>query len=160
MKFDLRSLITRWTILGSLGVAGVLLVITLIVIGWTTPRVSPEVGFAPADLTIIPAPTGTLNVTAVPTTDPALLSPTAAGDQISINGYVQITGTEGEGLRVHATPGLETDTVFRGEEAEVFIVREGPQEVDGYTWWYIEAPYDETRRGWAAADFLIVVPPP
>jgi hypothetical protein len=102
---SVTPMINRWTILGSLGVAGALLVITLISIGWTTPRVSPEVGFAPADLTIIAAPTGTFIVTAAPTVDPALITPTPAGDQIAVDAYVQINGTEGEGLRVHATPG-------------------------------------------------------
>jgi len=27
-------------------------------------------------------------------------------------------------------------------------------------WWYLVAPYDETRVGWAAADFLSYVPEP
>ena len=45
-------------------------------------------------------------------------------------------------------------------DAEVFMVRDGPQTADGYTWWYLVAPYDETRAGWAAADFLVVVPSP
>ena len=73
---------------------------------------------------------------------------------------MQISGTEGEGLRIRSTPGLNGETVFRGEESEVFVVRDGPQTADGYTWWYLVAPYDETRAGWAAADFLAVVPSP
>ena len=54
----------------------------------------------------------------------------------------------------------DTETVFRGEEAEVFVIRDGPQQADGYTWWYLVAPNAETRAGWAAADFLAVVPGP
>jgi len=160
MPFDYRKLLTRWTILGSLGVAGGLLLLTLIIIGWTTPRISPEVGFAPADITSIPAPTHTPNVTAAPTVDPLLVTPTAAADQISIGGYVQISGTEGEGLRIRSAPGLNSETVFRGEEAEVFTVVDGPREADGHVWWYVVAQYDDTRAGWAAAEFLTVVPPP
>jgi hypothetical protein len=80
--------------------------------------------------------------------------------QIGIGGYVQISGTEGAGLRIHSAPGLNTDTVFRGEEAETFQVTDGPQQADGYTWWHIVAPYDSTRAGWAASDFLAVVPSP
>ncbi|MBI3166483.1 MAG: hypothetical protein HYZ24_17490, partial [Chloroflexi bacterium] len=53
-----------------------------------------------------------------------------------------------------------TETVFLGEEAEVFLVKDGPQEADGYIWWYMVASYDDTRAGWAAADFLSVVPEP
>jgi hypothetical protein len=157
---DLRPYLNRYVILGTLAFAGILLIITLIIIGWTSPRFSPEVGFVPADLTMIPAPTHTPDVTVVPTNDPLIATPTPAANTIAIKGYVQIKGTEGQGLRIRSSPGLNADTVFRGEEAEVFVVHDGPQTADGYTWWYLVAPYDETRAGWAAADFLAVVPSP
>lgn len=156
---NLRLYLNRWVIIGMLGVAGILLVITLVVIGWTSPRFSPEVGFAPADLTMIPAPTHTPLASAVPTNDP-FVTPTLDPTSINLNGYVQITGTEGQGLRIRLAPGLNTETVFRGEEAEVFVVQDGPQSADGHTWWYVVAPYDATRAGWAAADFLAVIPSP
>jgi len=156
---DLRPYLNRYVILGTLAFAGILLITTLIIIGWTSPRFSPDVGFAPADLTMIPAPTHTPNVTAAPTNDP-LITPTLTADTIGIGVYVQINGTEGEGLRIRVTPGLNSETVFRGEEAEVFLVKDGPQTADGYTWWYLVAPYDETRAGWSAADFLAVVSSP
>ncbi len=156
---DLRPYLNRWVIIGTLAFAGTLLLITLIVIGWTSPRFSPEVGFAPADLTMIPAPTHTPNVTAVPTNDPSI-TPTLAANTIGISSYVQINGTGNDGLRIRSAPGLNTETVFRGEEAEVFVVKDGPQSADGYTWWYLVAPYDETRAGWAAADFLSFIPSP
>ncbi len=156
---DLRPYLNRYVIIGTLAVAGILLIITFIIIGWTSPRFSPDVGFAPADLTMIPAPTHTPNVTAIPTNDP-LITPTLAANTIGIGGYVQISGTEGEGLRIRQTSGLNADTVFRGEESEVFVVKDGPQTADGYTWWYLVAPYDETRAGWSVADFLAVVPSP
>src|SRR6185295_7335206 len=131
--------------LGTLSVTGILLFITLVMIGWTSPRFSPNVGFVPADLTMIPAPTHTPDVLPTATVDPLLATPTAAGDTITIGGYVQINGTEGDGLRIRSSPGLNSETVFRGEEAEVFVVKDGPQSADGYTWWYLVAPYDETR---------------
>ena len=151
--------LNRYVIIGSLVLAGILILITLILIGWTSPRFSPEVGFAPADLTMIPAPTHTPAATDSPTPDP-FATPTVDPTTINIDGYVQITGTGGDGLRIRSAPGLNSDTVFRGEEAEVFVVKDGPQTADGYTWWYVVAPYDDTRAGWAAADFLAVVPPP
>ncbi len=157
---DLKPYLNRWVIFGTLAVTGILIVITLIIIGWTSPRFSPNVGFAPADLTMIPAPTHTPSVPIIPTNDPLIATPTLAANVIGINGYVQISGTEGEGLRIRSTAGLNGETVFRGEEAEVFVVHDGPQTVDGYTWWYLVAPYDDTRAGWAAADFLAVVPSP
>jgi hypothetical protein len=156
---DLRPYLNRFVIVGSLITAGILILITLILIGWTSPRFSPEVGFAPADLTMIPAPTHTPGVTATPTIDP-FASPTVDATSINIEGYVQITGTGTDGLRIRSAPGLNTETVFRGEESEVFLVKDGPQTADGYTWWYVVAPYDDTRAGWAASEFLAVVPPP
>lgn len=157
---DIKPYINRSVIFGAIGFTGCLLIITLVVIGWTSPRFSPDVGFAPADLTMIPAPTHTPDVTPIPTTDPNLVTPTLAPDTIGVGAYVQISGTEGEGLRIRSAPGLTGDTVFFGGESEVFVVRDGPQTADGYTWWYLVAPYDETRAGWAAADFLVIVPSP
>ena len=157
---DLKPYLNRWTVFGAIAVAGILLIITLIIIGWTSPRFTPDVGFAPADLTMIPAPTHTPNAPLVPTLDPSLVTPTLAPGTIGIGAYVQISGTEGEGLRIRSIAGLTGDTVFFGGESEVFLVRDGPQTADGYTWWYLVAPYDENRAGWAAADFLAVVPSP
>lgn len=156
---DLRPYLNRFVIFGAFITAGVLILITLILIGWTSPRLSPEVGFAPADLTMIPAPTHTPAASATPTFDP-LASPTVDATTIHIDGYVQIIEVGTDGLRIRSAPGLNTETVFLGEEAEVFLVKDGPQEADGYTWWYMVASYDDTRAGWAAADFLSVVPAP
>jgi hypothetical protein len=151
--------LTPWTAAGALGVAGCLSLSTLIAIGWTSPRLSPDVGFVPADLTMIPAPTHTSDAPPTPTFDPNV-TPTLDPTRISAGGYVQITGTDGEGLRLRAAPGLAGEDLFLGFDEEVFQVRDGPQQVDGYTWWYLVAPYDENRAGWAAADFLAVVPSP
>ena len=154
---DLPSLWNVWTILGAFAVAGCLLLITLFAIGWTSPHQAGNLGFVPADLTIIAPPTATVNPTATGIPSGTL---TPVPGQISVSAYVQISGTEGAGLRIRSAPGLTSDTVFRGEEAETFQVKDGPKQADGYTWWYVVAPYDSTRAGWAAADFLTVVPSP
>ena len=151
------SIINVWTIAGALLVAGCLLTITLVLIGWTRPRQPGQLGFVPADVTIIPPSTATPSPAPTPT--PAG-TPSAPNGQIGIGAYVQISGTEGAGLRIRTAPGLTSDTVFRGEEAETFKVTDGPQQADGHTWWHVVAPYDETRAGWAAADFLAIVPAP
>lgn len=151
------GLLNVWTIAGALGVAGCLLLFTLVSIGWTHARPGTNLGFVPADLTIIPPSTATLSPTLVP---PPAGTTTAAATEIAVDAYVQITGTGGDGLRIRSAPGLNGDTVFRGEEAETFQVKDGPRQADGYTWWYLAARYDATRAGWAAADFLAVVPAP
>jgi hypothetical protein len=42
----------------------------------------------------------------------------------------------------------------------VFLVSDGPQEVDGLTWWYLVGFFDESRNGWAASNFLQVIQNP
>jgi hypothetical protein len=73
---------------------------------------------------------------------------------IGVGAYVQVSGTEGAGLRMRADPGLGTAIKFTALDSEVFLVIDGPIEDDGYTWWHLEAPYDQTRNGWSAGDFL------
>jgi hypothetical protein len=153
-----RQLFNKWVILGALLLAVLLTLITAISIGLTSARQNSEVGFAPADLTVIPAPTSTSSAPPTATIDP--FAPTIAPTGIAINNYVQITGTEGEGLRIRSEPGLNGNPEFLGYDSEVFIVKDGPRDADGFVWWYLVAPYDETRVGWAAADFLTYVPAP
>jgi hypothetical protein len=155
---NVRELFNKWVILGALILAGLLLLITAISIGLTSAARSSGVGFAPADLTVIPAPTGTSGAPPTPTIDP-FATPTSPGG-VALGNYVQITGTEGQGLRIRAEPGLDGEFQFLAYDAEVFVIQDGPREVDGYTWWYLVAPYDETRVGWAAADFLTYIPAP
>lgn len=153
---DLSGLFNSWTALGALLVAGCLLVFTLVSIGWTSARQTPPLGFVPADLTIIPPSTATPEPTLVAT-------PAGTGTpvgQIGIGTFVQIKGTEGAGLRIRREASQAGDTVFLGEEAETFQVKDGPRQADGYTWWYLVAPYDENRAGWAAADYLAAVAAP
>ncbi len=112
-------------------------------------------------LTVIPAPTATLT----PSVSPISLTPSATstlmvggtGNEIQVGVYVQITGTGGDGLRLRAGPGTENEPIFLGREAEVFLVKDGPKEGSGYTWFFLEAPYDTTRSGWAVANYLQVI---
>ncbi|WP_322807720.1 SH3 domain-containing protein [Thermanaerothrix sp.] len=108
--------------------------------------------------TVIPAPTSTTlpnafqAPTATSTIDP-LLNPTG----IRLGEYVQVYGTGGEGLRLRTKPGTRSAVMFLAMEEEVFQVLDGPVPADGYVWWYLQAPYDKNRSGWAAADFLKIV---
>ena len=112
-------------------------------------------------LTVIPAPTATLT----PSASPISLTPSATstlmvggtGNELQVGAYVQITGTGGDGLRLRAGPGTENEPIFLGREAEVFLVKDGPKEGSGYTWFFLEAPYDTTRSGWAVANYLQVI---
>jgi hypothetical protein len=87
------------------------------------------------------------------------LLPLESGE-LGIGSFAQIVGTEGTGLNIRSAPGLSSDIQFLGFDAEVLEVRDGPVEQDGYTWWYVVTPVDESRAGWAAAPFLSVVANP
>ncbi|MBG0784040.1 MAG: hypothetical protein H0S79_02950 [Anaerolineaceae bacterium] len=107
-------------------------------------------------LTMISAPTLTPEPTQPPST-PTPSEPTVVvlpEGVIGVGIYVQVSGTDGAGLRMRSEPGLSGTVNFTALDAEAFLVIDGPVEADGYTWWHLEAPYDQTRNGWSAGDFL------
>jgi len=67
--------------------------------------------------------------------------------------------TGGVGLRIHTDPTLSA-AFFSAFDSEVFLVDNGPEQADGYTWWHLTANYDATRDGWAVQDYLSAVPSP
>jgi hypothetical protein len=157
---NLGRYLNGWVVLGAFAVAGILLIASLISFGWGRTDQTGTVGFAPAYLTVIPAPTSTPFVP-TPTPDPnQQTTPSPAPGSIYVGGYAQITGTGGDGLRLRAAPGLNAEPLFLGYDSEVFQVEDGPQQADGYTWWYLVALYDKSRAGWAAANFLGYIPSP
>lgn len=112
-----------------------------------------------AVLTLIHAPTSTPLLLMTPGTNPTV-TPDTSGltiGGIGVGIYVQISGTDGTGLRLRKEPGIESEILFIGYDAEVFKVTDGPRELDGYVWWYLTAPYDESRSGWAAANYLTII---
>lgn len=160
---NLRRYATPGVVLSALLLGTVLLALAgVALVFWLPPLPSanepPEVA-----LTVIPAPTSTAQPPSPmpPPTSTATrtLSPLLP-DEMGIGSYVQIVGTEGTGLNIRDNPGLSTTIEFLGYDAEVFIVRDGPQEADGFTWWYLVTPVDESRAGWAAADYLSIVANP
>ena len=150
--------------MGSLLLAGLLLLASYIYIFWLSPHLFNPQSASPASVfTIIPASTSTPRFV---TSSPSPISPTPAPSftplpgTIALNTYVQITGTDGDGLRLRVFPALSSDPLFLGFDSEVFLVTDGPVQADDYTWWYLTAPYDETRSGWAVVNYLSYVPSP
>jgi hypothetical protein len=114
-----------------------------------------------AGLTIIPPTTSTpkpLPPTPTPIRPTPLASYTPGPGQIAVGVYVQPT-TGGVGLRVHTEPRLQAD-FFSAFDSEVFLITKGPEQADGYTWWYLTALYDAKRSGWAVQDYLAAIPKP
>ncbi len=155
--------LTPWTIFGAFLVAALLIALSLVIFGWWRTPSPSDPGVVLAALTVIPAPTSTPSPAPTATVNPfadVVLTSTPRPGEIRVGGYVQVSGTEGEGLRIRAAPGLDATPLFLGFDSEVFQVRDGPQMADGYTWWYLVAIYGEARAGWAAADFLEAIPSP
>jgi len=137
-----------------------LVFVTILILSVNRPPRTP-VGVVTAALTVIPVPTAT---SPPPTpTEPAPASdmpPSPPPGELAIGAFVQISGTGGDGLRLRADPGLAYESRFLGLEAEIYQIEAGPQDVDGYTWWYLVAPFDTTRRGWAVSNYLEVIQKP
>ncbi|HVN56222.1 MAG TPA: hypothetical protein VMT46_17965 [Anaerolineaceae bacterium] len=158
-----KDFLNVWVVLGGLALAGLLIVLVWLMLVYLRAPASHQL--APtAEVVIVPAPTLTPNIVLPdlpPTPTPTLQTvPQQAGGPISIGIYVQISGTGGDGLRLREQPGKSGALKFLGAESEVFQVKDGPHSADGLTWWYLVAPYDANRNGWAAADFLAVIQTP
>jgi hypothetical protein len=158
----IRGILNIWVIGGALVFAGFLIGLIILLVWLTRPETGSAAPATPVVI-VIPAPTVTLPLpTPTPessTPTPVIPPPPPAG-VLAVGAYVQISGTGGNGLRVRADPGLQGEVRFLAVEAEVFRVTDGPQDADGYTWWYLVAPADKTRQGWAASNFLAVVQNP
>lgn len=140
---------------------GGLFAILIILINFTRPPRTP-VGVVTAALTVIPASreTATPAAPALIPTEIAAATATLEPGIMGIGAFVQVSGTDGDGLRLRQGAGLEYEMQFLGLDGELFLIAAGPVEVDGYTWWFVVGSYDETRQGWAAANFLTLVPDP
>ncbi|MDH3943771.1 MAG: SH3 domain-containing protein [Anaerolineae bacterium] len=148
--------------LGTIGIAAVLTIASVVWL-WFSPPSGIEAGPPTAVLTVIPWDTSTPLPTATSTASPFEsdgAAATLAPGELGIGSLVQIVGTNGEGLNIRSAPGLSSEVFFLGYDAEVFIVSDGPVEMDGFTWWYLVTPVDESRSGWAAATYLAVIENP
>ena len=115
--------------------------------------------------TVTPSPTATVTPTPPPSedtpspTEAIEATPTASPD-ISIGGYVQVTGTGGYGLNLREGPGTNYPRTDTAAEGETFIVVEGPKSAGSSLWWKIRDPEDEEREWWAIGNYLMPVKQP
>ena len=156
----MKTILNGKVVLAALLLAGFLSCASLVYIFVAKPASSGAASLN-SGMTVIPAPSSTPRplpptLTPIPPT-PAATSTPAPGE-IAVGVYVQPT-TGGVGLRVHTDPKLDSP-FFSAFDSEVFLVSDGPQQGDGYVFWYLTASYDSKRAGWAAQDFLIAIPKP
>lgn len=95
-----------------------------------------------------------------PTLERSPTPPPLPQETFQVGQLVAVFGTGGDSLRLRTQPGLTSTIGFLVVEHEVFEVRGGPQEEDGYTWWYLVNPYDPTKSGWAVANYLRAIENP
>ena len=159
----LRSLFNLKVLFGAILVAAVLLAVLLIFV-FNARTAKPLSASATAVLYVIAAPSATPLIplaSATPSPTPASTQPEPwQNGLLGIGSYAQITGTGGDGLRLRAEPGLSGTVRFLAIDGEIFQALDGPRELDGYTWWLLQAPYDPNVQGWAVEDFLVVVQNP
>ena len=153
----LRWLFSPMILAGSAAFALLLLGITLGTI-WFLRPVPVTANQPTAVLYVIPAPTATLppppTATPLPEPSPTLPVPPPPPGEFSAGSFVQVVETGGEGLRLRTDAGLNTEVRLLAAESEIFQVQDGPQEADGFTWWYLVSPSDGSRRGWGVANYL------
>jgi hypothetical protein len=156
-------LINPVVVIAAIGFAIILFASALLLLWLIRPTPTPK-GPATGILNVIPLPSATQPLaTALPVgtaTSPSSTIPTPPPGVIAIGSYVQITGTGNDGLRVRSEPSLQGKVLFVAIEAEVFQVKDGPNQADGYIWWYLVAPYDEKHTGWAVSNYLAVIQNP
>ena len=113
----------------------------------------------PHAVTILPAPTET-PITIIPT---AIFTPTPSPvlglppGIMGIGAYAKVSNTGGAGLRIRQSATTDSLTQFIAMDEEVFEIIGGPVEKNAFTWWQLEAPYDKTRTGWAAEEYLTLI---
>lgn len=136
------------------------LIFILLLVNFSRPRQTP-LGLVTAALTVIIAPSETpVPPTPIPMTPTRDVPAGPGAGHLTVGGYVQVSGTQGDGLRVREGPGLGYEPLFLGLESEVFKIIDGPTSADGYTWWHLAAPFDETLNGWSVDNYLIPVEEP
>jgi len=151
--------INGWVVLGSAITFAILLAIWAMVLWYFHPA-DDSIQPAKAVVTVIVGPTMTPIVTPSPTGENAGQGTDNLQSGLSVGTYVQISGTESAGLRLRIAAGIGSKTQFVALEGEVFEITAGPQEQDGYTWWYLVSPYDSSRSGWGASSFMAVISSP
>ena len=142
----------RKKILGSLAI-GIGICVFLFLIAFIAAKMSNrQTSDTPvAKLGIVPYVEPTL--TMPPTLTP--VEPTVVViDGIQIGSSVQITGTEGAGLKIRNDFGMNSVQKFIALESEIYEVVDGPEQTDGYIWWKLSSAYDTERNGWAVSDYL------
>lgn len=156
----MKRVLTRKVVIATLILASLLLCASLVSVLVGVYTVQPGLTPTRLAITLIAAPSSTPRyVPPTPTPPPPtpLPSPTPGPGQFALGIYVQITGTGGVGLNIRSDAGEQASILFLGYDTEVYQITKGPKQANGDTWWYLTAPYDQSRSGWADQRYLSVL---
>ncbi len=85
------------------------------------------------------------------------LSPTPLSIMLGVT--IRVIDVGDNQLNVRERPGvIDVPVAFRAPENTLFTVIEGPSQADGLTWWRLQDVQSSQRVGWAASNYLEVVP--
>ena len=158
MASFLKQYLNVWTVLGALLVS-ILICVTFAAAVTGSQTSSETHTISTAVMTIIPPPTLTpVAYTQVVTTPEANGGADGEGG-ISLQDFVEVYDTGAAGLRIRSGPGISHAIKFIALDAELYQVNDGPVKADGYIWWYLVAPYDDQRNGWAVSEYLKLTSP-
>ena len=124
--------------------------------GWETVKNKEN---AVAQLTIIPASTFIATVVSSIDESPNLEVRYVSPEGFTIGAFVQITNTQGAGLKVRSESGTDGEATFIGKDGDLFTIIDGPDDKNGYSWWKLQSVEDAQSTGWAAADYLSLAAP-
>lgn len=121
------------------------------------PRVTSAPEFIVVTTASTPAPgsTGAAS-TDLPTLEPptATVPPNVNPGSINLGSFVQVVRTEGDPLKLRQAPSLSGEINYLALPNEVLKVVNGPTIADGFTWWFLVDPLNESRNGWAVENYL------
>jgi hypothetical protein len=144
------SLLSAVIVGGAIGLCGVVAVVLWISSGGgASSAVARPTAIV---LTVTPSP---IVPTPTPSPEPTA-SPTPEG--LYAGGYAQVSGTQGDDLRLRSDPGLQTTTLKTVPEGARLHILDGPRDADGLTWWRLR-DLSDGAEGWAAQLYLIPTSP-
>ena len=87
---------------------------------------------------------------AAPTPTPASILPGTFG----IGTRVEVIDTGGVGVSIRAEAHTNGERLDVANEGDTLLIVGGPEEADGYTWWFLRDESNAAREGWAVSDYL------
>lgn len=128
--------------------------ITLTILGgvWLFAR-NPSSPEGPRPTAVVWTTTPTPAPTAAPTPTPAPILPGSLG----LGTRIEVIGTGGVGVSIRAEANTSGERLEVAAEGDTLLIVGGPEEADGYTWWFLRDESNPAREGWAVSDYLLPV---